>query len=127
MLKWIVLALALIQGGWLVFDGSRALIVGDYVTPSTGPHAGQLGPWSRIVSAIGLEPRSTFIKCVHLFLGIAWLIGLILFLVRPTAGWWVLLVCGVATLWYLPIGTVASLIVLAMLFTQQLRSIGASK
>jgi hypothetical protein len=125
MLKWIVFALAMLQGCWLVFDGSRALIVGDYVTPSTGPHAGQLGPWSRVVSAIGLEPRSTMIKCLHLCLGVAWLIALIVFLVRPAAGWWVLLVCGVATLWYLPVGTVASLILLVLLFTPQLRGTGA--
>ena len=125
MLKWIVFALALLQGCWLVFDGGRALIVGDYVTPSTGPHAGQLGPWSRILSAIGLEPRSTMIKCLHLCLGVAWLIALIVFLVRPAAGWWVLLVCGVATLWYLPVGTVASLILLVLLFTPQLRGTGA--
>ena len=98
-LKWIVLALALFQGGWLIFDGSRALIVGDYVTPASGARAGQLGPWSRIVSAVGFEPRSTFIKCLHLFLGVAWLITLIVLLVRPASGWWLALCCGVATLW----------------------------
>ena len=34
-----------------------ALIAGDYVTPSKGQYAGQLGPWARLVSAVGLEPR----------------------------------------------------------------------
>lgn len=67
-LKWIVLALVLSQGGWLMFDGGRALITGDYVTPSSGPRAGQLGPWSRIVSAVGLEPRSTFMSIIVLVL-----------------------------------------------------------
>ncbi|MCW5559288.1 MAG: hypothetical protein KIT22_15845 [Verrucomicrobiae bacterium] len=114
-MKWVVLALALFQGGWLVFDGGRALIVGDYVTPSSGPHAGQLGPWSRLVSAVGLEPRGTLVKCLHLFLGLAWLAGLAAFWIRPGAGWWILLGCGVATLWYLPVGTLLSLIVMALL------------
>ena len=121
-MKWIVLALALFQGGWLTFDGGRALIIGDYVTPTSGPRAGHFGPWSRIVSAVGFEPRSTVIKCLHLFLGIAWLIGLGAFIVRPTSGWWVLLCCGVATLWYLPIGTSLSIIVVVLLLTPQLRS-----
>src|SRR5262245_34364437 len=116
-LKWIVLALTLFQGGWLVFDGSRALIVGDYVTPATGPRAGQLGPWSRIVSAVGFEPRCTFIKCLHLLLGIAWLIALVALVVRPASGWWIALGCGLATLWYLPIGTVVSIIVIGLLLT----------
>lgn len=121
-MKWLVLALALLQGGWLAFDGCRALITGDYVTAASGPRAGQLGPWSRVVSAVGLEPRSGFIKCLHLFLGIAWLAGLLTFAMRPTCGWWVLLGCGVATLWYLPIGTFASTIVLVLLLTPQLRT-----
>jgi hypothetical protein len=121
-MKWIVLALALFQGGWLTFDGGRALLIGDYVTPASGPRAGQLGPWSRIVSAVGFEPRGSFIKCLHLFLGIAWLIGLTAFVVRPASGWWVVFCCGVATLWYLPIGTFLSMIVVVLLLTPQLRS-----
>src|SRR5881397_3496981 len=96
-LKWIVLALALFQGGWLIFDGGRALVVGDYVTPTSGPRAGQLGLWSRVISAVGFEPRSTFIKCLHLFLGIAWLIALTVLVVRPASGRWLVLCCAVAT------------------------------
>jgi hypothetical protein len=122
-LKWIVLALALVQGGWLVFDRGRALILGDYYTSSSGPRAGQLGPWSRIVSALGFKPRSTFIKCLHLFLGIAWLIGLILFIMRPASGWWVILVCAAASLWYLPIGTFMSIVVITLLVTPHIRSL----
>lgn len=122
-MKWIVLALALFQGGWLTFDGGRALVVGDYVTPTSGPRVGQLGPWSRIVSAIGLEARSTFMKCLHVSLGIAWLIGLAVLVMRPASGWWVVLGCGVATLWYLPIGTFVSIVVIVLLMTPQLRSL----
>lgn len=122
-LKWIVLTLALCQGGWLAFDGGRALVVGDYLTPSSGPYAGQLGPWSRIVSALGVEPRSTPIKCLHLVLGIAWLVGLIIFVLRPSAGWWVMLGCAAVSLWYLPVGTFLSLIVIALLLAPQIRSL----
>jgi hypothetical protein len=122
-MKWIILALALIQGGWLAFDGGRALAVGDYVTPTSGPRAGQLGPWSRIVSALGFEPRSTVIKCLHLFLGIAWLIALVVFAVRPMSGWWAVLCCAIMSLWYLPMGTVLSIVVIALLLTPQMRSL----
>jgi hypothetical protein len=122
-LKWIILALALFQGSWLTFDGSRALITGDYTTPGSGRGAGQLGPWSRVVSALGFEPRSTFIKCLHLFLGIAWLAALIVFIMRPASGWWIALGCGIATLWYLPIGTLLSIVVIALLLTPQIRNL----
>lgn len=122
-LKWIVLALALFQGGWLAFDGGRALVVGDYLTPSSGPRAGLLGPWSGIMSALGVEPRSTPIKCLHLVLGIAWLVGLIILVLRPPTGWWVMLGCAAVSHWHLPVGTLLSLIVIALLLTPQIRSL----
>ena len=68
-----VLSIAFLIGGWLVFDGSRARIVGDYVTPRSGPSARQLGPWSRVITALGFEPRSTVIKCLHIVIGVLWL------------------------------------------------------
>jgi hypothetical protein len=122
-LKWVVIALALFQGGWLTFDGGRALVVGDYITPTSGPHAGQLGPWSRIVSALGFEPRSTLIKSLHVVLGIAWLVALLIFWLRPALGWWTLLLCSLGSLWYLPVGTCLSLVQIVLLLTPQIRTI----
>ena len=81
-LGWVVLALALIEGGWLAFDGGHALITGDYVTPKSGQYAGQLGPWSKLVTAIGIEPRSTLMKCIHLTLGSVWLVVMVCFALR---------------------------------------------
>ncbi len=120
-MKWVVISLALFQGAWLFFDGTRALTIGDYVTPKNGPRSGQLGPWSRIVSAVGLDPRSTTIKCLHVCLGFAWLMAAAVFIVRPATGWWFVLCCGIATLWYLPIGTLLGLLALTLLITPQLR------
>jgi hypothetical protein len=121
-LKWIVLALALFQGAWLTFDGSRALIVGDYVTPKSGARAGELGPWSDLVSRVGLAPRSRLIKCVHVFLGLLWLMAFVSAFYDPASSWWILLGSAAATLWYLPIGTVASTIIIVLLLTPQMRS-----
>ncbi len=122
-LQWIILALGLIQGGWFVFDGGRALIVGDYFTPASGQHAGQLGPWSRVVSGVGLDPRGAFIKWLHVLLGVAWLVALVVFAMRPASGWWMVLGCAAASLWYLPVGTLVSIVVIALLLTPQIRSL----
>ncbi len=116
-----ILGVALLIGGWLAFDGSRAFIVGDYLTARNGPRAGQLGPWSHVVSALGLQPRSPVVKCLHVCLGLLWLLGLVCFILRPGLGWWMLLISSVGTLWYLPIGTVLSLIELALLFSPHVR------
>jgi hypothetical protein len=79
----LVPAIALLIGGWLVFDGTRALTVGDYLTAKTGPRAGQLGPWSHLVAKAGLNAHGLFVKALHVLLGTLWLIGLTLFVVRP--------------------------------------------
>ncbi len=99
------------------------MIVGDYFTPRSGSHTGQLGPWSRIVIAVGLDPRSTFIKCLHLGLGLAWLTSLIVFVVRPAAGWWLLMGCAVGSLWYLPVGTLLGTIVALLLVISNARHV----
>jgi hypothetical protein len=46
--RGIILVLALLEGGWSAFDGGRALVVGDYVTPHSGDLAGQLGQWAQV-------------------------------------------------------------------------------
>ncbi len=120
-LGWIVLTLAFIEGGWLAFDGGRALVVGDYITPSSGPFAGQLGPWSKVVSAVGIEPRSTLMKLIHLGLGLMWLGVMVCFALGISWAWAGMLVCAILGLWYLPLGTVLSALQIMLLLLPQLR------
>lgn len=121
-LRWGVFGLAVLQGVWFLFDGSRALVVGDYLTPREGAHAGQLGLWSRVVTVLGFEPRSTWIKSLHVVLGAAWIGSALEFRVSPAAGWWMVFACAVSSLWYLPAGTVLSLIVIVVLCVNSVRS-----
>lgn len=120
-LAWVVLLLALVEGGWLAFDGGRALLIGDYVTPSTGQYAGQLGPWSKLVLAVGIEPRSTLMKSIHLVLGLAWLAVMVCFALRLPWAWWGMLICAIVSLWYLPFGTLLSMIQIVLLLLPPLR------
>ncbi len=123
-LGWMVLALAFIEGGWLAFDGSRALVVGDYVTPKSGRHAGQLGPWANIVSTVGIEPRSTLMKSIHVALGAGWLLVMVCFALRISWAWSGMLLFAVLGLWYLPFGTLLSVIQIVLLLIPALRSPG---
>ena len=107
--RWVIVVFALLLGVWLCVDGIRALFLGDYLTPASGPYAGQLGPWSKVVSAIGLNPRGTAIKCLQVAARrrVDFIAALRLSLRkgRRLAFW-----CSVATLWYLPVGTAVSII-----------------
>lgn len=121
---WVVVVLAILEAGWLAFDGGRALVVGDYVTPSSGPYAGQLGPWATVVSAVGIDPRSTLMKAIHLGLGTTWLVVTTSFVLRMRLAWWGMLVCAVLGLWYLPFGTLLSLAQVVLLLLPAIREAG---
>ena len=99
----------------MTFDGVRALTIGDYVTPRTGAHAGQLGPWTYVVSAVGIPPRSTAMKVVFIGFGLSWLV--IAFASWRGESWAsnAMIAFAAATLWYLPVGTVVGLVQIAML------------
>lgn len=106
-----IVIIALLVGGWLAFDGTRALVRGDYVTSASG----ELGPWSRVVAAVGINPRGSGMKWIHVMLGIAWLVSGGLFLSRIPMAWHALVGCSVLTLWYLPLGTLLSVAELVLL------------
>lgn len=108
----VVLSVAL--GGWMTFDGVRALVVGDYFTPSGGRYAGQLGPWAGLVSRVGIEPRSTVMKALFVGFGIAWLVVAAGLAFGTASVPQLALVLAIATLWYVPIGSAAALLVLAL-------------
>ena len=125
LLPWtggIVLLLGLTSAGWMTFDGTRALVVGDYVRPQTGEHAGQLGPWSHAVEAVGIDPESPFMKGVFVGTGVLGLLALAWFTTRRRAARWGLLAWFLATLWYLPFGTLISLVCTVLLNTRPLRT-----
>ncbi|MBK7597525.1 MAG: hypothetical protein IPJ07_02980 [Acidobacteria bacterium] len=113
-IKRIIIVLSLLQAFWMTFDGTRALIIGDYITPKSGPNAGRLGPWSGLVTSLGIEPRSTLMKSVFICYGLAWLTMVVFYVMGDGRVWWPMLALAVGTLWYLPVGTAISLLIAAL-------------
>jgi len=120
-LRWIIVVVAFIAAGWIAFDGAHALVTGNYVTQRSGPHAGQLGPWSKRLTAMGLDPRSLFVKWLHLVIGTAWRGAIVAFAFRVRRAWGAMLVGAIAGLWYVPFGTLISLIVIGLLMLPGVR------
>ena len=106
----------------MLLDGVRAMVVGSYITPASGEHAGQLGPWAGLVSAVGLQPESTLMKSAFVLLGALWLLLAAGIAVGAGWAWPGGLALAAATLWYLVPGTVLSIAVLALLLTPALRA-----
>jgi hypothetical protein len=113
--RWLVVVLAAAEAGWMLFDGTRALVVGDYVTPSTGEYAGQLGPWHAVVEALGIPARSTAMKAFFASYGAAWLVVVVAFARRRPWARTAMLGAAIGSLWYLVVGTLASALVLVLL------------
>ncbi len=120
---WIVAGLVHLNAGWMLFDGARALIVGDYITPKSGAHAGQLGPWSKVVEAVGIDPRSTLMKSVFVIYGAAFFAVLAAFTLGASWAWMGMIVVAVLGLWHLPFGTLINVVVIALLQLPTLRGI----
>ena len=112
---WLIIVLVALTSGWMLFDGTRALIVGDYITPKSGEYASRLGPWSNLVRAVGIQPHSTLMKLVFVGYGLTTLIFVVCFLLGLTWARTALILTCVLGLWYLPIGTITNLIALILL------------
>lgn len=116
LIKWILVLLACLNFGYMAGDGAHALIKGDYIRPRSGRHAGELGPWSKLLEGIGLRPLSVGVKLGFLMWGLTGLVLVGLFVWQPAVyrNW--LLVLNVCTLWYLWPGTFLSALQIALLF-----------
>ena len=107
---WLYLALTWVLGWWMLIDGLRQRVLGDYFRIG-----GQLGPWADLVRAVGVDPMRMgvfFVALGSAFLGAGFGIYL-----RRRWGYGAGLVLCAASLFYLGLGTplaVASLVLLAL-------------
>jgi hypothetical protein len=115
-MKWIIVVLIILNASWMLADGTRALVLGDYVTPADGEYAGQLGPWAGLVKTTGIDPRSTLMKTVFVVYGLSALTAATGFGLNQPWGRNLLVVMSILGLWYLPFGTAANMAALIMLF-----------
>jgi hypothetical protein len=122
LLRLIIILLSFLNAGYMAFDGGRALIKGDYIRPSDGEYAGQLGPWTNIVSAAGIDPMSSLMKSIFLLFGIYGLISVVVFIFNPRPGRKLLLAFSILTLWNLMFGTLSSILVILVLLIQARKS-----
>ncbi len=111
----VVLGLTVLNAGWMLFDGTRALIAGDYVTPAQGECAGKPGPWSNLVNVIGIEPRSTLMKTIFAGYGLTASAMVTFIALQMSQARWGMVVVDLMGLWYIQFGTIANVIVLVSL------------
>ena len=97
----------LLAGGWMLFDGIHVMLRGKYFGPETP------GPWSVLFTRIGINPFR--LGPIFILFGTLWLVFLAATLRGFTWGRYAAIAVAVATLWYLPLGTILAIIYLALL------------
>ena len=106
-MKILITILGLLNGGYMLLDGIYVMLKGKYIGPE------KPGPWSNIFYKFNID----VFKLGPLFIafGLLWLI--FLYGLWTNQSWiyrYGMVVC-ILTLWYLPIGTFFSLIILLIL------------
>src|SRR2546423_13909508 len=113
-MKFLVLASLVLLGftsaGWMLFDGARRLLVGDYIRIN-----GQLGPWRHLFSGIGANPMARGVAAVFIACGLIRLLATLGLLAGASWGWLGMLISSIMILWYLPIGTVTAILTIVIL------------
>ena len=103
--------IAVLTGGWMIFDGMYALKHEKYFGPE------KTGPWSYIFVRFGVDPLT--LAKVFIFLGSIWIVTMIVLLISGLEIiWFMMIVVAFCSLWYIPVGSLFSFfeIVLLLVF-----------
>jgi hypothetical protein len=106
-------AVGLLAGGWMIIDGIHVMLRGKYIGPE------KPGPWSALFVKLGVDPFR--LGPMFIALGVLWLVFLAATLADQTWGKYGAAAIAIASLWYLPLGSVLSLAYLLLLYFTQFR------
>lgn len=113
-MKILIGILGFLNGGYMLLDGIYVLLKGKYIGPE------RPGPWSTLLEKMGVGNVFS-LGPLFIAFGLCWMVWLYALLtLQPWAVWFGILV-SILTLWYLPVGTLFSLIILVILITQKKR------
>lgn len=106
-MKVFVSIFAFLNGSYMLVDGIYVLLKHKYIGPD------KPGPWANLFYKLNMD----VFKLGPLFIifGLLWLCWLISLWTRQSFSYTYGVVIAIATLWYLPLGTLFSLIILVML------------
>ena len=91
----------------MLADGLYVIVVGKYIGPE------KPGPWASLIAPIGVDVFK--LGPVFVLFGVMWLIFAASFFSEMTWARNLGLVLSILTLWYLPFGTIISVVVLVVL------------
>lgn len=106
-MKILLTVLAALNGGYMLLDGIYVMLKGKYIGPE------KPGPWANIF--YGLDINVFKLGPLFIAYGILWLVWLYSFWSHQNWSYAFGIAISILTLWYLPVGTLFSLIILLVL------------
>jgi hypothetical protein len=106
-MKYLVIVLASIQGLWMLIDGIYVIANGKYIGPE------RPGPWAWLFERVGVDVFK--LGPMFVLFGLAWLVFAGSVLGETTWARIFGIALSILTLWYLPVGTLFSIVVLGTL------------
>ena len=113
--RFIIILLALLNTGFMTYDGMHAFITGDYIRPTTGEYAGQLGPWTNVTETLGFDPLSPLMKSIFVIYGLVGLFITVAFIRHKPWARKGLIVFNILAIWYFFVGTLSSVVQIVLL------------
>ena len=111
-MKILVTILGFLNGGYMLLDGIIVLVKGKYIGPE------KPGPWANLFYKLNIDVFK--LGPVFIVFGLLWLIWLYGLWTNQNWVYAFGLIISILTLWYLPVGTLFSMIILlALIFARQ--------
>lgn len=106
-MKIVISILGFLNGAYMLLDGLYVLFKGKYIGPE------KPGPWASFFDKLNMD----VFKLGPLFIvfGLAWLTWLYGLWTQQNWAFHVGIITSILTLWYLPVGTIFSLVILFVL------------
>jgi hypothetical protein len=106
-MKYLIIGLSFLNGIWMLIDGIYVMVNGKYIGPE------KPGPWASVISWTGVDVFK--LGPIFVLFGIAWLAFIVALMADLTWARSFGIAISVLTLWYLPVGTLISIVVLIVL------------
>jgi hypothetical protein len=110
-MKLLITILGFLNGGYMLLDGIYVLLKGKYIGPE------KPGPWANLFYKLGVDVFR--LGPLFIIFGLLWLIWLYSLWAGQSWAYLFGLLLSVVTLWYLPVGTLFSLVILVVLLTSK--------
>lgn len=106
-MKILITILGFLNGGYMLLDGIYVLVKGKYIGPE------KPGPWANLFYKLKIDVFN--LGPLFIAFGLLWLFWLYCLWTNQSSTYLLGLITCILTLWYLPVGTFFSLIILLIL------------